>query len=551
MTRPTDSLSFRLALLTSLWVTVGLLAAWFHVSGLVVNQIEESFNARVIGLLDAVVAAAGVDASGQPRLLRPISEPRFDQPLSGVYWQIETPPHRLAMSRSLWDQRLPPGVTGHSGVLTRNIDGPRGQHLRLVERDIVLPDANTPLHIEVAVARDAIDVEIGRLQRGLALSFALLGAGLVAVVVATVSLGLRPLRRLRLAVAALRAGHQADLHLVAPAEVQPLVTEIDALITQNRATVERARNHVGNLAHALRTRLAVLRNALEDGAGTNLTVALQELATVDHIVQHHLARARAAALSGTAATNANVLARAEEIAQALRRLFVEQGLRIDVSANRGLTVVCEQQDLSEMLGNLMENACKWARAQVKVTVTQADGSISILVEDDGPGLPDEQFTNVQTRGARLDEATPGTGLGLAIVADLATLYGGRLDLERSRLGGFAARLTLPSGRRPEPRQVGSTEQAREHIGDACRQSTDNECLQRRPPFIEAGELTLDRTEHQQCHTGQHNRHPKGIGDAAVEDIRCKRDEAADQIGYRDCCGADRSTLRIRAFEAEL
>lgn len=453
MTRPAGSLSVRLALLTSLWVTAALVVAWFHVSGLVVNQIEESFKVRVTGLLDAVVAAAGIDASGQPRLLRPISEPRFDQPLSGAYWQIEVTPNRLATSRSLWDQRLPPGIAGHSSVLTRNIEGPRGQHLRLVERDIVLPDESAPLHIEVAVARDGTDAEIGHLQHGLALSFAALGVGLVAVVVATVSLGLRPLRRLRRAVADLRAGHRADLNLGAPAEVQPLVSEIDALVAQNRATVERARNHVGNLAHALRTRLTVLRNALEDSAGANLPAALQELATVDHIVQHHLARARAAALSGTAATNASVLAVAQEIAHALRRLLVEQGLHIDVSADPCLTAICERQDLSEMLGNLMENACKWARTEVNVTAVSEDGNVAILVEDDGPGLSDAQFASVRARGARLDEAIPGTGLGLAIVVDLATLYNGRLELARSTLGGFAARLTLPSGYRAEAHRI--------------------------------------------------------------------------------------------------
>ena len=410
-----------------------------------VTQIEDSFNARVAGLLDAVVAAAGVDASGQPQLLHPISEPRFDQPLSGTYWQIETAPGRLATSRSLWDQRLPPGPAGDHGVRTSDIAGPRGQHLRMAERDIVLPDMSTPLHVQVAVARDATDAEISRLRRELAVSFALLGVGLVAVAVATVSLGLRPLRRLRHAVADVRAGRRADLHLAAPAEVQPLVAEIDALVMQNRATVERARNHVGNLAHALRTRLAVLRNALEDGADANLVLARQELVAADHLVQHHLARARAAALSGAAAVNVEVLPVAEEIARALRRLFAERGLCIEVSARTDLSVTCERQDLSEMLGNLMENACKWAHSQVTVRAVPTSGRVAIVVEDDGRGLADAQLAQVQARGARLDEAIPGSGLGLAIVADLAALYGGSLELQRSPSGGLAARLTLPSG----------------------------------------------------------------------------------------------------------
>ena len=444
MRRAAGSLAVRLALFTSLWVAVGLLVTWQHVTRMVVRQIEESFDARLTGLLDAVVAGAARDASGQPYLLRPIAEPHFDQPLSGAYWQIEAPGGRLATSRSLWDQRLPPGSQGGAGLRSRDIVGPRGQLLRLAERDIVLPDAGSALHVEVAIARDATLAEIARLRRGLAASFAVLGAGLVGVVVATVSFGLRPLHRLRQAVADLRAGRRADLRLPAPGEVQPLVAEIDALVAQNRVTVERARNHVGNLAHALRTRLAVLRNVLENPAGADLGLAQRELRAADHLVQHHLARARAAALTGAAGSNADVAGIAEEIAQALRQLFAERALRIVVAAQPGLVVACERQDLSEMLGNLMENACKWAEGRVLVTATRQAAETVIAVEDDGPGLAEEELADARTRGARLDEATPGSGLGLAIVADLAALYRGSLDLRRSPLGGLAARLALPA-----------------------------------------------------------------------------------------------------------
>jgi signal transduction histidine kinase len=444
MRRAARSLAVRLALFTSLWVAVGLLLAWLHVTALVVRQIEESFDARLAGLLDAVVAGAARDASGQPYLIRPIAEPRFDQPLSGAYWQIEAPGGRLATSRSLWDERLPPGPPGDGSVQNRDVVGPRGQRLRLVERDIVLPDAAGSLHVAVAIAHDATLAEISRLRGGLALSFAALGAGLVGFVVATVSFGLRPLRRLRQAVADLRAGRRTDLHLPAPGEVQPLVAEIDALVAQNRATVERARNHVGNLAHALRTRLAVLRNALDSPAGADLSLAQHELAAAEHLVQHHLARARASALTGAAGSNADVAAVAEEIAQALRQLCAERGPSVTVSAKPGLAVACERQDLAEMLGNLMENACKWAEQRVVVTAARQAALVAIMVADDGPGLAEAQLAAARTRGARLDEATPGSGLGLAIVADLAALYRGSLELQRSELGGLAARLTLPA-----------------------------------------------------------------------------------------------------------
>lgn len=453
MMRPAGSLTARLALLTALWVAIGLLVAWFHVSGLVVRQIEQTFNARLTGLLDAVVAAADVDASGQPRLLRPISEPRFDQPFSGAYWQIETG-SRLATSRSLWDQRLPSGAPAAAGVSASDAAGPRGQHLRLLRRDIVLPETGAPLHVSVAVARDATDAEIGRIRRGLGLSFGLLGVGLVGVVVATVALGLRPLRRLRRAIADLRAGRRADLRLAAPAEVRPLLAEIDALVAQNRATVERARNHIGNLAHALRTRLAVLRNALEEEQGADLALASEQLGGAEHLVQHHLARARAAALSGAAAEDTNVSAVAEDVAAALRRLFADRALRIELAAEPGLAVRCERQDLAEMLGNLMENACKWARATVRLSAAASNGNVAIVVEDDGRGLADLQMTEAQARGARLDEAKSGSGLGLAIVADLAALYGGKLELRRSAMGGLAAILSLPLGQPSAPARAG-------------------------------------------------------------------------------------------------
>ncbi|MBN9511531.1 MAG: sensor histidine kinase [Alphaproteobacteria bacterium] len=444
MRRAARSLAVRLALFTSLWVAVGLLLTWLHVTALVVRQIEGSFDARLDGLLDAVVAGAARDATGQPYLIRSVAEPRFNQPLSGAYWQIEGPGGRLATSRSLWDERLPPGPPGDGRVQNRDVIGPRGQRLRLVERDIVLPDAAGSLHVAVAIAHDATLAEISRLRGGLALSFAALGAGLVGFVVATVSFGLRPLRRLRQAVADLRAGRRTDLHLPAPGEVQPLVAEIDALVAQNRATVERARNHVGNLAHALRTRLAVLRNALDSPAGADLSLAQRELAAAEHLVQHHLARARASALTGAAGSNSDVAVVAEEIAQALRQLFAERGLSVTVSAKPGLSVACERQDLAEMLGNLMENACKWAGQRVVVTASREAPLVAITVADDGPGLAEAQLAAARMRGARLDEATPGSGLGLAIVADLAALYRGSLELQRSELGGLAARLTLPA-----------------------------------------------------------------------------------------------------------
>ncbi len=444
------SLTGRLALLTSAWVACGLVAAWFLVSQQASTYIEGRFDARLRGLLDAVVAGAEIGEDGGPVMARPVSEPRFDRPLSGVYWQIETPGGRIATSRSLWDQTLPAGVPGHEGVLLHSVPGPAGQHLRIAERDIALPDSGAALRVRVAVAHDETYGEKESMRHGLALGFAALGTGLVAGTVLAVWLLLAPLRRLYRAVADLRAGRGDSLHVTAAAEVQPLIAEIDALVAQNRATVERARSHIGNLAHALRTDLAVLRNALEAPGGADLDLARSQVAAAERLLAHHLARARTAVLVGATAEDVPVLEVATEVAAALRRLFAGRPLHIAVEGNAALRARCERQDLSEMLGNLMENACKWAAGQVTVTVAAAPGRVRVEVGDDGPGLPAAKIPLALERGVRLDQAAPGSGLGLAIAADLAGLYGGALALRPAGPGGLLVTLSLPAGR-PEVR----------------------------------------------------------------------------------------------------
>ena len=286
------------------------------------------------------------------------------------------------------------------------------------------------------------DEEIKRLRQGLILAFLGLGAALVGAVALLVVWALGPLKRTQEEVAEVRAGTREHVDVTAPAELAPLVNEIEALIEQNRATLDRARTHVGNLAHALKTPIAVLRNALER---EDIAAARTQSAMLERLVQHHLRRARAGALAGSAGAEASPLVAAQTLATALRRLFGARGIDIAAKGQQAARVRADSQDLTEMLGNLMENACKWAKSRVEVRVRAArSGSITIEVEDDGPGLAEGQDAAALARGVRLDEAAPGSGLGLAIVVDLAGLYGGTLALERGqRLGGTLARLELP------------------------------------------------------------------------------------------------------------
>ncbi|NGM20739.1 HAMP domain-containing histidine kinase [Roseomonas stagni] len=433
------SLTLRLALLAGLWVTAGLGAAAWFVTDIAAAQIEAALEARLTGLLDSLAAAAEVDAAGRAAVSGAPAGADFEAPFSGAYWQVTGPDGVAMTSRSLWDQSLPAMPEGREGVSVRRAAGPRGEPLLIASRDVVLPEAASPLHLAVALSRAATLAELGRLRQGLAIGFVLLGVGLVAGVVLQVVVGLAPLRRIRRALAEVRAGEREALAMPAPAEIAPLVTEVDALIRQNRETVAMARTHLGNLAHALKTPIAVLRNALE-ATPPALPVARTEAAALDRLVQHHLARARSAALAAGAPEVAP-MALAEEVARALRRLFPAIAIAVEGDAKARLRA--DAQDLTEMLGNLMENACQWAAGEVLVTVEPRAEAIGIAVEDDGPGLPAGGAAEALARGARLDEAKPGSGLGLAIVRDLAALAGGSLVLEAGAKGGLRALLLLP------------------------------------------------------------------------------------------------------------
>ena len=444
--RVRGSLTRRLALVTSLWMAVGLgVTGWFVVR-LAEEQIEQAADARMTSLMDAVVAAASLDPIRGPILVRAVSEPEFDRPLSGHYWQMSAAGGLVATSRSLWDQRLP-GPRLNEEPRNEDILGPRDEPLRLLERRVQLEARfGTPrfqqVTMQLAVTRVPTDLEIRRLQNGLVLAFLGLGAGLVAVVALLVVWSLAPLRRAQEELVEVRAGTREHVDLTVPSEIAPLVNEIEALIAQNRATVERARTHVGNLAHALKTPIAVLRNALERG---EVAGAKAQAATLERLVQHHLRRARAGALAGAAGEEALPMAAAQTLATALRRLFSGRGIEIAVLGRDSARSRADPQDLTEMLGNLMENSCKWAKSRVECRVLPGPtGMIRIEVEDDGPGLAEGQDAAALARGVRLDEAAPGSGLGLAIVADLAGLYGGTLQLLRGRkLGGLLAVLELP------------------------------------------------------------------------------------------------------------
>jgi len=439
------SLALRLVLYAALWIAAALIAGGIVLSSLFRESVERSFDARLVVLLESLVAASEVSPEGEVVLIRAIGEPRFEQAYSGWYWQIDGAGPDPLRSRSLWDEVLPSAGPSEPGELVRReITGPDGERLRLIGRDIGLPGLPAPLRFSVAAERGEIDAEIKSFDATLIWSLSGLGLGLLAALIIQVRFGLQPLRRLRLALAAIRTGHATRLEGDFPTELQPLADELNTLLEHNAAVVERARTHVSNLAHGLKTPLSVLVNEADASGGALAEVVLRQTAVMRRHVDHYLSRARAAAAGQVLGARTEAMPVIEDLRRALARLHADRGITVEASGDAGLAFRGERQDLEEMLGNLIDNACKWARRRVRITAGRREGHLVFLIEDDGRGLDETERAAVFRRGHRLDEAMPGSGLGLSIVRDIADLYGGSITLDRSELGGLAARLELPA-----------------------------------------------------------------------------------------------------------
>ncbi len=260
--------------------------------------------------------------------------------------------------------------------------------------------------------------------------------------------GLSPFKILRARLAAVRDGRDRQIDGVYPTEVQPLVNDLNTLLDHREKIVQRALATAGDLAHCLKTPLAVLALEAEraEAAGqTELAAGIgQQIDRMRRQVDYHLARARAAASGAAPGARCSVLDSAEGLARTLLRLHADRGLSIHVNVSANRSVRGQREDLDEMLGNLLDNACKWAKSEVAVEALEAEGAILISVDDDGPGLDPSMRELVLRRGVRADEAAPGSGFGLAIVRDLAETYGGSISLASSPLGGLRAWLQLPA-----------------------------------------------------------------------------------------------------------
>ncbi|MDX1431380.1 MAG: sensor histidine kinase [Gammaproteobacteria bacterium] len=446
--RVINTLSSRLALASAIWTAAALVVAGVLLTSVFRDHIERRFDAMLVDHLEETVAASEIDASGRLTLTWRPADPRFARPLSGWYWLIARGEDVLAESRSLHRQPLsyPPPPVGE-GPQVAELAGPDGARLRAVVQDITLPGSRD--HFAFVAAGPVSDVEqdVAAFRSGVILTLTVLGLGLLGVILVQIRYGLRPLRELREALAAVRSGSTTRLPERFPAEIQPVVSELNALLDHNVALLERARTQTGNLAHALKNPLTVIVNEANALPGEHGRVLRDQAGAMREQIERHLSRARAAGAPALLGARAEVAAVARELAFSLGRLHADKPIEFRLDELEGLYFAGDTADLEEMLGNLMDNACKWARSAIEVHGVEQDGRLSLTIDDDGAGIEQDRRRDVLERGLRLDEAAPGAGLGLDIVRDIAELYRGSLELGASPLGGLRARLALPAARR--------------------------------------------------------------------------------------------------------
>ena len=460
------SLGGRLLAGSALFTLVALLFAlglmWQVLSRFVTGQIDQRLDNKLVALSSQLRATQ----DGRLRLDGDADGPPFDKPRHHAFWFIRGPANDL---RSRWlapgdftppaDAEIaalpappPPPIApdeelsalekeGRPQTLVTAGPGGLAMHVRVARRTI----GGAPVTIFVAAPVESITHPMREALTTIAIAVAGLGVALLLATFAQVRIGLRPLGRLRGEIAAVRDGRASLVPAAQPREIAPLVAELNALLAQNAANLERARRHVANLAHGLKTPLATLALSLERTPGDDAAAARRLASLVERRIRHHLGRARAAALEGPARSRTPLAARLADLGDALARIHAAKAVTFSLACPPQAAVACEPQDVDEIFGNLLDNAFKYTRSSVACEVSEVGPQTIVEIADDGPGLAADEIAHVLRPGQRLDEDTPGYGFGLPIARELIELYGGTLALaDRER--GLLVTVTLPAAR---------------------------------------------------------------------------------------------------------
>ncbi|EGV18152.1 integral membrane sensor signal transduction histidine kinase [Thiocapsa marina 5811] len=453
------SLRARLWIGAALSITLALAVSGLGLLTLFERHVERRIGEELRAQLNQLAAAVTITQEGEIQLAREPADPRFEQPLSGLYWQIDGPARQgLLRSRSLWDHlvELTDDDLDPGSVHAHEVMGPDGGALLVRERRIRLQatDGLAALRLMVGVDRAELITARDAFAADMLPYLALIGLVLALAAFVQIQTGLAPLDAVRRGLGEIRAGGTRRLGEAYPDEVMPLVGEVNALLEAREQAIERARAWTADLAHGLKTPLGALvadAQRLREDGNAPLADDLEHLAMgMRRRVERELVRARLRSGAGVQPpAHADVVETIHRLLRTLQR--TPEGARLDwqlvAPAQAGAAVIAD--DLLELLGNLLENAAKWARNEVDIRVTAGD-RIEICIEDDGPGVPAEQTPRLGERGLRLDERREGSGLGLAIARDVVDAYGGALDFERASKGGLSVRVWLPMDQRMSP-----------------------------------------------------------------------------------------------------
>ncbi|MCG3862609.1 MULTISPECIES: HAMP domain-containing sensor histidine kinase [unclassified Photobacterium] len=433
------SIRNRLLSAAAIWLLAITLTAGYLVPSFIKSYLIDQEKTQLYLYLDQITALVDIDAHGRVFLDGRLSNPRFNSPYSGLYWSLKLNNQHLR-SRSLWDTTI-------SGNNEDGFEGPNKQSLIVVKRKFLLPDSDYPVELSVAINQDRLLKTLQQLTRGLWLILTIMAIGILTLTTLQVSWSLWPLRKLRRNLKLVREGRSTELTGLYPVEIQPVIDDLNALLFHYQELLLRARNHSGNLSHALKTPIAILNNEvalLDEPTKAKLEPALQQL---QQHIDYHLGRARMAGAINILAAKTAVSSRVDAISLAMDKVYATRDIILVNELESDVMVAVESRDLDEMIGNLIENSYKWANSLIRVYQESGkSGQITLVIEDDGIGIAEEKCKQVLNRGVRLDESTPGTGLGLNIVNELAHSYRGDLILSKSQRGGLKASLILPTPR---------------------------------------------------------------------------------------------------------
>lgn len=428
------SLKNRLLLTTTLWLSLMLVSAGLLIPYLINDYLTTDIKKTLSHSMDEIIANLEVDNNGKLVQSGQLSDPRFKRPYSGLYWYAESKKQTLR-SRSLWDSSLQ--------EKKHHYLGPNNEELITIKKSISLFDVKGPVSIVVGIDKAPLSSTIEQVMQRIWLLLSLLFIGVFTLISFQVKWSLKPLSKLQTELQKLRDGEQNALKQYYPNEIQPLVTDLNALVFHYQELLDRARHHAGNLSHALKTPLSILKNETEtlpEEKKKHFEPALYDL---QHHIDYHLNRARMAGSKHILSANSSPSKRIDSMSIAFDKLYSQHSILVINEIDYDLLVNIEQTDLDEILGNLLENGYKWATSIIRITANIVDDFVEINIEDDGLGIPENKFKEVLKRGIRLDESVKGTGLGLNIVQEVIHSYRGKLNISRSHLGGAKITVYLP------------------------------------------------------------------------------------------------------------